>query len=235
MAWFTCAVRRPIGANTGGRITSNWGLVLHHAVANGSLFSFFNNPSAQVSAHFWVGKNGTIEQYVDTDIVAWHGKSLNTNYVGVETEGCTQGPAYAEPMTDQMIDALSRIYREGNQRHGWPNALANAQGQRGFGYHRMAVNTACPCDVRLQRRQEILNRSFSSQPPTPPTIGDDDMVLLVQNPNNKGWAVLDVATGTYKGLSDPSILDFYQRNGVKTANPQPNASQWAKFNQNGTI
>lgn len=182
MPWFDCAIRRPIGANTGGIISTNLGLVLHHAVANGSLWSFFNNPSAQVSAHFWVSKTGVIEQYVDTSVVAWHGRDLNSRYVGVETEGCTQGPAYAEPMPDAMRDGLARIYAEGNRRHGWPNALASANGQPGFGFHRMAVNTACPCDVRLHKRQEILNIAFGGPitPPTPeppPKKEDEDMLL----------------------------------------------------------
>lgn len=159
MARFDCAVWRPISANTSGRLGPNLGLVLHHAVANGSLWSFFNSPSAQVSAHFWVAKSGYTEQYVDTDVIAWHGKSLNTRYVGVETEGCTAATNYAEPMTTQMIDALAALYAEGMRRHGWPKRLANSDGEAGFGYHRMAVNTACPCDVRLSKRQEILDKA----------------------------------------------------------------------------
>jgi hypothetical protein len=168
MARFTCATWRPISNNMGGNITTNLGLILHHQAGNGSLFQFFNNPAAQVSAHFWVSKTGVIEQYVDTSRVAWHGRSLNSRYVGVETEGCPTSP-YAEPMTDAMLNALVRIYNEGRERHGWINALANADGQRGFGFHRMAVATGCPCDIRLNRRQEILNRVFNSAPiPTPP-------------------------------------------------------------------
>jgi hypothetical protein len=184
VAWFDCAVRRPIGANTGGILSPNLGLVLHHAVANGSLWSFFNNPSAQVSAHFWVSLGGVIEQYVDTSVVAWHGRQLNSRYVGVETEGCQQ-PPYAQPMSAAMFDALTRLYAEGAARHGWANALANADGQRGFGYHRMAVNTACPCDVRLEQRSPILARAFGApvpgpepEPPSPPPEEDD--VLLAQ-------------------------------------------------------
>lgn len=169
MPWFDCAIRKPINCNTGGVISNNLGLVLHHAVAVGSLQGFFNNPSAEVSAQFWVSRTGVIEQYVDSSVVAWHGRSLNSRYNGVETEGCTQGPAYAEEMPGPMVDALARLYAEGARRHGWKNALANADGQAGFGYHRMAVNTACPCDVRLNRRQEILAKAFGGQIPSGPT------------------------------------------------------------------
>jgi peptidoglycan hydrolase-like protein with peptidoglycan-binding domain len=174
MAWFKCAARREITNNLGGSIGTNLGLILHHAVANGSLYSFFNNPSAQVSAHFWVAQDGRIEQYVDTNRVAWHAKQLNGRYVGVETEGCTN-PAngYADPMSEAMIDALARIYAEGMAVHGWKNALANSDGQPGFGFHRMAVNTACPCDTRLNMRPEILKRATGQAPSTgaPPSSG----------------------------------------------------------------
>lgn len=183
MPWFDCAARRQIGANTGGTLTPNLGLVLHHAVANGSLWNFFNSPSAQVSAHFWVAKDGRIEQYADSDRVTWHGKSLNSRYCGVETEGCTQGPAYAEPMTDAMIDALARIYAEGMRRHGWANAKANADGQKGLGYHRMAVQTACPCDVRLNQRDEILRRAGGGGAVAPPSSkGNGAMALVSKGP-----------------------------------------------------
>lgn len=163
MAIFDCAVWRPINTNIGGGIGPNLGLILHHAVMNGSLYNFFNNPANQVSAHFWVAKDGTIEQYVDTDRVAWHGKQLNSRYVGVETEGCTT-PPYAEPMTNQMVEALARIYAEGNRRHGWPYVLTDTDGKPGFGFHRMAVNTACPCDIRLNKRQDILNIAQGKAP-----------------------------------------------------------------------
>ena len=194
MARFDCATWRPIGANTGGTLAPNLGLVLHHAVADGSLWSFFNSPSAQVSAHFWVAQDGTVEQYVDTDVVAWHGKQLNTRYVGVETEGCG-APPHAEPMTDEMVAGLAAIYAEGHARYGWPFELADADGQPGFGYHRMAVNTACPCDTRLERRADILALAAGGQPaPIPPTLTAEDTTMVLTDPETGGVWVAD-ATG----------------------------------------
>lgn len=203
MARFFCATWRPISSNTGGTLSPNLGLILHHAVQNGSLYSFFNSPSAEVSAHFWVSQSGLIEQYVDTSTVAWHAKSLNSRYVGVETEGCTQ-PPYAEPMTDAMVNALARLYSEGHQRHGWPFQLINKEGQSGFGYHRMAVQTACPCDIRLNRRQDILNQAQGTTPTPTPTQESDDMIDAT--PTGKGYftvtkdgAVYAFGDARYKG------------------------------------
>lgn len=196
--WFDCAVHRPIRANTGGLLGPNLGLVLHHAVMNGSLFGFFGNPAAQVSAHFWVSRTGVIEQYVSTNVVAWHGRSLNSRYVGVETDGCAT-PPYAEPMTEPMVAALGRLYAEGMRRHGWPAQLANADGQRGFGFHRMAVQTACPCDVRLNMRTEILRRAQGGAPapapepppPLPPWLDllGEEVITALTVEDGKVWAI----------------------------------------------
>lgn len=160
-------------------MTANRGLILHHAVANGSLFALFNTPSSQVSTQFWVGRQlGQIEQYVDSEVVAWATGSGegNSTFCSVETEGCTT-PPYAEPMTDAMIDNLAALYREGAVRHGWPNALADSAGVPGFGYHRLWSATACPCDVRVNMRSTILNRAFWAPPtpsPTPRVIRGKD-------------------------------------------------------------
>lgn len=177
MAVFDCAVWRPISANTGGALHPI-GLVLHHAVAEGSLHSFFNSPAAEVSAHFWVARDGTVEQYVDSERVAWHGRDLNGQYCGVETEGCS-APPHAEPMTEPMVAGLAAVYAEGAGRHGWPNALAEQAGQPGFGYHRMpgGVNTACPCDIRLARRPDILALAFGGTTAGPPPAPEDDPMI----------------------------------------------------------
>jgi N-acetylmuramoyl-L-alanine amidase len=193
MARFPCATWRPINANTGGMLGPNLGLVLHHAVANGSLWSFFNSPSAQVSAHFWVAQSGTVEQYVDTDVVAWHGRSLNSRYVGVETEGCSQSP-HADPMSDAMVAGLAAIFAEGMARHGWPPVHADADGQPGFGYHRMAVNTACPCDVRLNRRDDILALATGAAPAPEQTGG---AVEICSTPSGAGYWIVGADGGVF--------------------------------------
>ena len=143
------------------------GALVHHAVMNGSLHALFNNPGTRASAHFNVFRDGRIEQYVDTNIVAWHSGNTqgNTTTIGVETEGCGP-PPHAEPMTDAMVSAFARLYAEGQRRHGWPNALQNQRGQRGLGFHRLWNATACPCDPRLNMRPEILRRA-AGQAPTP--------------------------------------------------------------------
>jgi hypothetical protein len=67
-------------------------------------------------------------------------------------------------MPAEMVGALARLYAEGARRHGWPNALANSAGARGFAYHRLFFNTACPCDVRVNMRPTILAQAFGPSP-----------------------------------------------------------------------
>lgn len=231
MARFSCATWRPISNNLGGNITTNLGLVLHHQAGNGSLYNFFNNPSAKVSAHFWVSKSGIIEQYVDTSRVAWHGKSLNSRYVGVETEGCPTSP-YAEPLTDAAIQALARIYREGRDKHGWTNALANADGQRGFGFHRMAVATGCPCDVRLNRRQDILNIAFGATPkppipePTPPPTKEGTVQFIKEKNGDVFWFIANGTQSYWRGVPKGLIGDIPKEQIID----DPNGSWLALWN-----
>jgi hypothetical protein len=263
MAWFDCATRRQISSNTGGNMSSQRGLVLHHQAGNGSLYAFFNNPAAGVSAHFWVSKGGAIEQYVDTARVAWHGRDLNSNWVGVETEGCAS-PPHAEAMTDAMFNALVRLYREGNRRHGWPNQLASSNGGRGFGFHRMAVNTACPCDVRLNRRSAILAQAFGSgaatpTPPVPPKevpdmtaavayvdgqahlacVGAQNNAIYYKPPGGS-WGVVDPGSNAKSGVTlaaspDGALTIAYtnQGNSVCTYHKARGARDWVWTNQGG--
>jgi hypothetical protein len=232
MARFSCATWRPISTNTGGTLGPNLGLILHHAVAEGSLFGFFNSPSAQVSAHFWVSQSGLIEQYVDTGTVAWHAMQMNGRYVGVETEGCS-APPHAEPMSEAMLWALGRLYAEGMERHGWPAQLAEADGQAGFGFHRMGVNTACPCAERLRMRPEILRRATGTSA-LPPEEDDEMDARIATNPNNRGQVLLDLATGEYKGFSSPDMLNYFKAQGVKEATGLTPA-QWDNLKQVGTL
>lgn len=237
MARFDCAVWRPISCNTSGTLAPNLGLILHHAVADGSLYNFFNSPSAQVSAHFWVAQDGTVEQYVDTDVVAWHGMQLNGRYVGVETEGCG-APPHAEPMTNEMVAGLAAIYAEGHARHGWPFITIESDGQAGFGYHRMAVATACPCDARLARRADILELAAGgtlpaptppAEPPAqgatgvpawpgrylkyPPVMqGTDVTTWQAQMSNVRGWSL--TVDGQYGPQSAQVCADFQAEKGL---------------------
>lgn len=94
-------------------------IVLH--IAEGWLagaHSWFNNPSSQASAHYMVGKNGIIWQFVKDEDTSWHAggvnqprwsllkPKINPNLytIGIEHEGFT-----GEAWTNEMYEASSDL------------------------------------------------------------------------------------------------------------------------------
>lgn len=148
------------------------GVTLHHQVGQGNPKGIYL--SAGVSAHFWIPRAagpGPL-QHVDTAAVAWHGGSsaLNGYYIGVETEGCAS-PPHADPLTDYQLNQFASLMKWANQTHGIPLQLANNASTPGLNYHRCPGGgvTACPCDVRVNARAEILRRAGGAAPaPAPP-------------------------------------------------------------------
>jgi N-acetyl-anhydromuramyl-L-alanine amidase AmpD len=70
--------------------TQKIGFVLHWMAGTlASTDRTFQNPKRQASAHFGIGANGEIHQYIEIDKIAWHAGSwdANTKYIGIEHEG----------------------------------------------------------------------------------------------------------------------------------------------------
>jgi hypothetical protein len=199
MPRYASCIWRPITNNIGGQMSGRRGLLMHQQVGYGSLAGFFQNPASKVSAHFWVGRDGTCEQYVDSRVTAWHATSLNGAWCGVEFEGYP-----TEPLTDAQIAGGGRIYAEGMRVDGWPARLTDDPNGSGFGFHRMGgVNkTACPSDLRLAARPAILAAAGggsgsapaapappASSPGKPPATAGPPWpgrVLLLANPYMEG-------------------------------------------------
>jgi N-acetyl-anhydromuramyl-L-alanine amidase AmpD len=53
--------------------------------------SWFQNPKAQVSAHYIVGQDGEVVQMVPHNDVAWHARSANADSIGIEHVANTKG------------------------------------------------------------------------------------------------------------------------------------------------
>lgn len=105
-------------------------IVIH--IMEGSLKgtdSWFKTPASQVSAHYGVGKNGDVHQYVDELNTAWHAgrvasptwalikKNINPNVytIGIEHEGVANSP-----WTDEMYGASALLISAICQRWGIP-------------------------------------------------------------------------------------------------------------------
>lgn len=92
-------------------------IVLHHTASTGSaqdVGRYFDEPSAQVSSHYIVGKDGTLVQCVPDAAKAWHaGKStfkgrdnVNDFSLGIEIVNAGDGK---DPYPDAQYDALANL------------------------------------------------------------------------------------------------------------------------------
>lgn len=165
------ALWKPV-VNHSGPMTAHNGLVLHVQDGDNSPFGWFDNPASEASSHWWVAKDGTIEQYVDADLEAWAQESGNSSYNSVETEGLP-----AEPLTAQQIESVASILVWGHGRYGWPIQPCSHGGQ-GFTTHAFYPSGTpdpawgdhpCPGNVRTGQVPIIL--ATASQMLAPP-IGE---------------------------------------------------------------
>lgn len=153
-------VYKPVANRGPGVQKPTLGLVLHVQQGENSPHGWFNNPSAEASSTWWVGKDGRGEQYIDPDTEhAWAQAAGNQSYHSVETEGYP-----GEPLTEAQVEKLALLYRFGHQRWGWPLALADKPGQPGLGWHGMGGkawggHTGCPSDARKAQRPLILSKA----------------------------------------------------------------------------
>lgn len=82
--------------------------------------SWFQNCSAQVSAHYVISKNGEITQMVKEEDVAWHAGNWNYNLasVGLEHEGYTA----KDDVTDAEYKASAALTKDICDRNGIPKS-----------------------------------------------------------------------------------------------------------------
>lgn len=168
MAWYPGALRKPIVRNFGGRRRSTRCIVNHvDAGAAASLQGWFNNPAAGASSHFYVKYDGTIEQYVDSDLIAWTQRAANATAVGIETQGLGSGR-----WTPAQAAALAALNRWLCELYGLPmvDMGTSRPGARGLGMHRYGIDPyrasggevwgprgkACPGHDRVAQFPEIV-------------------------------------------------------------------------------
>ena len=100
-------------------------IVLHHTASSnlGGVVKWFRNKEAQVSAHFTIGKDGSIVQHLSTFDRAWHaGVSVdaenrrNVNHFSVGIEIVNKGDG-SEPWTEEQLNAVEHIVSVLCRRH----------------------------------------------------------------------------------------------------------------------
>ena len=190
MARCDFAAWRPITHNySKGGMFPIRGFVPHTQVGTGSLAEFFDRPATQASAHFWISKSGTIEQYVDSDDRAWAQGAGNAYFISCEFEG-----GIADPFTPQQIDQGGRLiawcYRnvgpfplQVNEHPDGQGVTPHYAGGQAWGNH------SCPGPgPRFGQYGELILAALRwLEEPHTATEADDEEVITLADITRKEW------------------------------------------------
>lgn len=206
MALYPVAQQKPIVRNFGGRRTTTTASILHvDAGGAASLQGWFNNPAASASSHFYVKYDGTVEQYLDTDIIAWTSRAANLYSVGIETQGLGSGS-----WTDAQMASISALLRwlGGIYGHGLNMMLDSKRGRKGVGYHRQGCapwrvvggdvwgpsGKICPGPRRVDQVHAVLSAASSAipisnpiLPPAPPVETEEQRIARMNAGYSQEW------------------------------------------------
>lgn len=130
--------------------------------------SWFHNPQAQASAHFGIAKDGTVDQWVDTDDKAWAEATYNPVFWSIETEGDAN-----TPLTAAQIESFAHVFVWLANLDGIPFAVTDSPSGRGLITHGDlggpgGSHFGCPGDQRKAQRGQIIDRARSLVGQTPP-------------------------------------------------------------------
>lgn len=230
--WSDLAVWVGPTPNQGGAMTEARGLVLHiqEGTQAGSL-AWSKNPASEVSAHFYVAKDGSVAQLVDTDTVAWTQAAGNGHWLSVENEGF-----HTEALTGEQLEAVAQLYARGVQLYGWPLSATDSTSGRGLGWHGMGGDAwgghpDCPGDRIKAQRPAILARAaqtIAGGSGAQSTV-EDGMGTIVKNADDGKFYMLGgdgvarrLALTSANGIADVGyvVSGRYDPSG-KDAGPRP--------------
>ncbi|MBD0734106.1 LysM peptidoglycan-binding domain-containing protein [Streptomyces sp. CBMA29] len=232
MAIMPGATVRLVPNCTKGGQESVQGVILH--IMQGTLDgsdSWFRNPISQASAHFGVGKTGTIYQWVDTQDRAWAQAAGNRTWLSVEHEGYA-GTA----LTAAQLAATAKIIAWAQGLYKFPLQSTDSVTGKGIGWHGMGGaawggHTGCPGDpITAQRPAIIAAAKDILTPPTNSsyTVKKGDTLSSVAQDHGVTLAALLAANPSYK--SHPDDI----KPGDKLAIP-PTAAVWVVVTKGDTL
>lgn len=147
MAIYPGATYRPITVKKNRKRLAYNRVGCHVAVSEArSLFGAFNRPGKEDS-HFYVLKDGSCEQYVDTLFEAFADLDGNDGTISIETQG-GMGNANAEPWTAAQLETIAQIYIWAHRVHGIQLKLATSshlgEASKGLSWHRLGCDGNFP-------------------------------------------------------------------------------------------
>jgi hypothetical protein len=154
-------------------------VILHSAGSKGSLYNFFKN-SSNLESHFWVGGDGTIEQYINTNVKADANLKANSFAISIETEST---PSALEPWTAKQIQSIISLVDWCCHAHNIPRQQVKTWDGSGIGWHVMfgspgpwtPVAKVCPGPARIEQIKEVVIPRVIQMNTNTSTVKDDDM------------------------------------------------------------
>jgi hypothetical protein len=110
----------------------------------GTIATFLGS-SRQVAAHFAVGLDGRIVQFVDTDDTGWHSGNWPVNQRSVGIEHVDDGAHWDSVRTPELYAASARLNRWIGEQYGLE---ANSETMQ---RHKLFTATACPSGLDVER------------------------------------------------------------------------------------
>lgn len=146
---------------TAGRPAKPDRILLHHMAGSiESARARFQNDASDVSAHYGVGLDAELDEYVHPDDVAWHSGSwpYNQRSIGIETE--TVAGNYDAPRTDALYARTASLVAALSREYGIPIDTTHVED------HRIVVATYCPGTLNVARvlREALATAAPSSVP-----------------------------------------------------------------------
>lgn len=172
MAWYPEAVKKLIKPGPNDPPIVACGAILHVDSGDASsLFSYFNGRSDGIESHFFVKKDGSVEQYRDTAFEADANLKANSfldtsgvqivrkGFVSIETQGKDAGE-----WTDAQIATLKRLLRWLSETHDFPLRVCATPTSPGVGYHTLfgspgpwtPYTKTCPGPDRVRQFNNVL-------------------------------------------------------------------------------
>jgi hypothetical protein len=180
-----------------GRFGSTINLIVLHTMSGflRGTAAWFQNPAARVSAHYGIGLNGEVNQYVDEADTAWGAGNWNINTRAVQIEFEDNNNPFGIKRTDSQYAAAADLIADICTRHGLEATRDVIKG------HNEVSNShpSCPGNLNIDWQVEATRERLH---PVSPASGDVNATIEVTVP------VLNARSGPR--LSEPVVAHFFQ-------------------------
>lgn len=190
--------------------------ILHSAGGGSELYGWWMNPQSKgLESHFWIGWEGEVVQYIDTEVRADANGEANSFAVSIETASTVHA---TEPWNPAQIAAIVELLDWLCTEHAIPRTRMKTKTSAGIGWHVMfgapgpwtkARGKVCPGPARIRQVTDTIIPRLADKALAGLTDKDPFMALsdaeqrelltntrtLVQTSPRKAYAVRDPRDG----------------------------------------